>query len=116
MKICEYANNYATIRLFDIMNTIKISIIIEGLKEKKDAMPIYYIVSNSIKLEEILIYIYNRMKLRNIKLPYLLIYTTVSDISILFSSKDVKLASLWLTIGKAKNIPRNIKIISGRVT
>ncbi|MGB9730122.1 MAG: hypothetical protein ACPL1B_09705 [Thermoprotei archaeon] len=115
MKLCEYLNNYAIIRLLEIMDTIKVGIIIEGWEEIKDVSSIHSILSDSTELGNTIIYIHNRMKLRNIKLPYLLIYTTVYDISILFSSKNVKLASLWLTIGKTKNIPRNIKIISGRV-
>lgn len=115
MKICEYLNNYAIIRLLEIMNTIKIGIIIEGWEENKDNTSIHSILSDSTVLGNTIIYMHNKMKLRNIKLPYLLIYITIYEIGIPSTSKDVKLASLWLAIVKAKNIPRNIKIISGRV-
>jgi hypothetical protein len=113
MKICEYLNNYVIIRLLEIMNTIKVDIVIERGKENKNILPIYSILIDSTAQGNIIIYIYNRMKLRNIKLPYLLIHTTAHITYIPSISKNVEVVTLWLAIEKAKNTPRYIDIISG---
>jgi hypothetical protein len=117
MKICEYLNNYVIIRLLEIMDTRRVGIVIEGFEKYKDedASSIDSILTDSTIHGNITLFIYYKMKLRirNIKLPYLLIYTTVYNIYIPSTSKNVKLASLSLEIEKAKNIPRYIYIISG---
>jgi hypothetical protein len=113
MKICEYLNNYVIIRLLEIMNTTRASIVIEGLEKNKNILPIYSILIDSTAQGNIIIYIYNRMKLRNIKVPYLLIYTTAHITYIPSTSKNVELVTLWLAIEKAENTPKYISIISG---